>query len=520
MPRLEDFIGSAAPGGRRAQPGDFGTGAAVEQLGRSVGGLGDVFETFAKAEITQQSNAEAAEVRSELNTLLSDPLLTPEQFEKESKEIVKQHQSTLPFPSTKADFSLKVEGLVERGRAKVRGAEMKRMVDRATAHLDRTQQSLANDFGKAESQAEKDEIVEQFGAALDVAQQQRVIGHQDRFNRVKSFTKEAQGGDIREAIRRAKEGPAEGAADAVTGLLDGTLGGELSEADRQSFLSTAVRGWEADLRHRNAEANRLDRARIRAETAAHDSAVSELDKMIDQVDRGDVEQLGAFNIRFEQLFDILSQDERKFYRKRQREGGGLVGGESDPGVYNQLDDLATAGAPETLEGEPIKPAIETAYRNDLLSRPDRDRLLGKSVDRRFGDAEAFMKESLDASGMRLGRRRFVQQAKTAQALRDFQDFKINNPNASREEAFDFAEDLVVAAGTFDLRKIAIANVKPLNSVFSDPTKPLEIDIIATRRATREAFENGELDTREMAVELRRIKRMNIAQEQQRRRKNK
>lgn len=520
MPRLEDFIGAQAPGGRRAQPGDFGSGAGLAQLGRAVGEIGDVLEQFVQTEIAQRSAAEAAEVRAELNTLLADPLLTLDQFEKDSKEIVNRHQATLPFPKTKADFSLKVGGLVERGRAQVRGAQMKRLADEATDHLDRLQQRLADQFGLATSPEVKKEILDEFVHALNIAQQQRVIGHVDRFKREQVFTREVQGGDIREAIRRAKAGPATGAADAVTGLLDGTLGRGLSEADRQSYISTAVRGWEADLRRRNAEANRLDQAQIRALKKTHDAAVTELDNMIDKVDRGDTALLGDFNIRFEELFDVLSQDERKFYRRRQRDGGGLIGGESNPLTYNTLDALATAGQAQTIEGVNVKEAIEIAYRNDLLDRPDRDRLLAKSEDRRFGDAEEFMKDSLDASGMQLGRKRFVQQAKTALALRDFTDFRIANPNATRQEAFDFAEDLVVSAGTFDLRKIAIANIKPLYSIFVDPAKPIEIDIIATRRATRAAWESKELDDRAYQVQLERIVRMEKAQNLARSRRKK
>lgn len=519
MPRLEDFIGSQAPGGRRARPGDFGTGAGLEQLGRAVGQVGDVLEQFAKAEITQRVNAEAAEVRAELNELLDDPLLTPEQFEKDSKEIVKQHQATLPFPRTKADFSLKVAGLVDRGLAQVRGAEMKRLADAATAHLDRMQQRLTDEFGQATTQVEKAEIIDEFLHNLEIAQQTRVIGHVDRFNREQAFLKEGLGGDIRQAIREATLGPPEDAADAVQGLLDGTLGRGLPDADVQAWLRTATNAYESDLRKRAARVVRLSRIEKDRVIAEHKRATNTLDGFLDLADRSTGEEkekaLADFAESFLADFDLFSKEEKEFYRDREREGGGLGGGETDPLIYNQFYSLASAGRLTVRRGGPfLTDEIDKAYREGNLNRAARDNLFATQDDRRFGDAERFLKRALQVGETAFGRDDFIPAQKTAQALQEFTDWKIENPRASREDAQKFAERLARAAGIEELIDIESANLRPFWAVVDDPNRPFEINVPATRAATKRQYDdpNNPISFHDYDTQIHWINRIQRAQE--------
>jgi hypothetical protein len=109
----------------------------------------------------------------------------------------------------------------------------------------------------------------------------------------------------------------------------------------------------------------------------------------------------------------------------------------------------------------------------------------------------------------VGNARFIQQSKSAQALRVFQDWKIAHPKATRDEAFDFSERLVRDSAIVDLGDIAIAQLTPTYIVKVGG----KFDAVATGQKTREAFERGDLDDFEYAEQLRRIEHLERAYQQ-------
>lgn len=508
MPHLQRVLAQPAQFGRRAQPGDFGTGAGEAQVAQAIESVGQVAGQFFDAEMTQQVAVQAAEVREEINELISDPGLDLERFDKESKEILKRHEETISSRRFKSDFSLQVGGLIERGRVRVRSNIWARQVDSAKAKLDRAGRLLADQFGKARTETEKFEIRDEFFTLMAIAESQHLIKDQERFRREQAFQKEALGSDIREAIR-------EDAASAVDGLLAGTLGSGLPEAEIQVWLDRAVAKHSADIRQGNAESARLDREKKAADRAEHKAAKTELDLLLDTSDRGTpseaAEAMGQFNERFEQLFPLFTSAERKSYRVVQMEGGGIGGAATNPGVYNTLYSLASVGALTTTEGELLTDEIEEAYRLGNLRLVHRDSLLATQDDRRFGDSELFLKRSLKVGESAFGEERFIAQQKSAQALQAFTDWKLQNPTASREDATKFVDRLVRAASLEELLDIEIANLQPFFAI-KDPNNPNRIDVLATRRATKaEADREGGLSAFDYAVQLRWIERIERAQ---------
>jgi hypothetical protein len=379
MPRIPRIIAQPRAGGRRAVASDFGGGQGTAAVAGAVSKFGDEAYGFAEADLTQRAAVQVAETRTEVNAVVDelsrdgDYNTHLERFDEATKEIVNQRREQVRFPRFRAAFDQETRSVVERARVHVRGNVWKRQVDNARGNLDRASQLLADQLGEAKDESEKIEIKQQFLMLMEIAERQNLIGAQDRFKREQAFNKEALGSDIREAIR-------EDSAGAVQGLLDGSLGGGLPESEIQVWLDRAVKKYEADLKEDARDERRDRQAQERVEKEERRAAKSELDRLLDT---GDLETLGT---RINDLWDVLSSEDRQFYRRREEAGGGLTGGDSNPVTYNTLDDLASRGKAQTADGLFVEDEIEAAYRRDDLNRADRDRLIKQLSDRRFGDA--------------------------------------------------------------------------------------------------------------------------------------
>ena len=114
--------------------------------------------------------------------------------------------------------------------------------------------------------------------------------------------------------------------------------------------------------------------------------------------------------------DHLSALKLRYYRQRLEAGGGFGDSESNRGVFSDLADRAG-------RGENITDEIDDRFRDGSLSKSDRSTLTKLADDKRFGEAEDYLKAALKVGEGAVGNV-FTQRAKGAEATREFLEWKL------------------------------------------------------------------------------------------------
>lgn len=286
-----------------------------------------------------------------------------------------------------------------------------------------------------------------------------------------------------------------------------------------------MRRYEANLR---SEANSISRGaandeRVRALAEEKNEVV--LDGWLESGDVAEVEKWMAEPANA----GILDSKSRRWYRTRIKEGGGLGQSVTNPNTYIALaamtsmdiDDLRLTGyEAEAGDGSPednptgaplgreemLSSRINAAYRDNRLSRTDRDQLLKARDEHRFGGAQKHLEDSLRA-GLLSGNAGPPSRIKAGEALAEFIDWRTDpaNRKASRADAMSIAR-MLVRDGSFvnyqDLEQVKL-NVSPL--LKRDPVTK-RIDKKASATAILAARNDGRLTETEYAYEMHNLTR--------------
>jgi len=213
---------------------------------------------------------------------------------------------------------------------------------------------------------------------------------------------------------------------------------------------------------------------------------------------------------------ILDSESRRFYRRRIKEGGGLGQTVTNTDTYIALFDMTSMDVEHLREMEAHKmpsgrqlgreeilaDRINEAYRDDRLSRSDRDSLIKASEEHRFGQVQKYLKESLDAGIFEGNAPARVRQQ---EALAEFTDWRTHpdNRNASRREAMAIARGLVEDAADLGKEQGGVFDLKPPRFIVRDEASG-RIDEGASMKAMVDAKNRGDLKQDEFQYQVFRL----------------
>ena len=145
---------------------------------------------------------------------------------------------------------------------------------------------------------------------------------------------------------------------------------------------------------------------------------------------------------------------------------------ADPGAYVDLINRASSG-------EDIRLDAESALRGGRIKKAWYDQIVKQATDHRFGDADSYITTALKTEG------EFnpAAQKMQANAQEQWQQWKIDHPDASRRDAMEEAKAIVEDASIVRGNFLKISTVRPRHAVMAGK----EIDINATRAATMQEF---------------------------------
>lgn len=493
LPGLPRLQAGPAPAPRRASGEDFGAGvgAARQQRAGVLDQVAEASERILSAREGARAGRALSEAQLELeqvhDSLRDDPDESTHEarFEAATKEIGERHRKSL-FGAWQGEFADRFAEASTRGAMRVRDGVRTRRIQAGIADTNATIETLSDLYARSGDDAHLEQGAEAVGRAAGAG---LITPEQARESVATLRSRGARG----LFLRLVREDPMN-----ARQLLVDRAGGmqNMSELERESALAEAELGIAHDLQERRAATELARREREDARKRAADEAQKSADELLFAGRTGELQQLLA------QTRDVMDAGQRRFYLDAIRDGGRAPEGKTNRAVYSDLYGRAAAG-------EPVAGEIDTAYRAGDLTREDRDRLIGAQEDRRFGEPEKFLRDSLEVGESALGQERFVAQAKSAEALRAFGDWKRDHPDATRAEAFEESRRLVQEAAVVDLSQLEVAQLAPRYAVRGDDGR---IDIAATAAATQAALDSGQLDAPGFEEQKRRILRIRAAQQ--------
>jgi len=526
--KLPQVLADPAGLGRRASPDDFGGGQGMAAMGQAVSGVGDIAGRLLDVQQTTLVNTAISDSSVALSELETQESRNPDyagrgaRFLKTSKEIRKGFSNGL-LPKYQAQFDNNYGPMSARGVSRIRSGAWKDTIDTGKATLDVLGRRFAIDAVAAPPGAQRQEKIDNYYNALDVARGQGLISDQDGVKRSERFIDEVMGGDVRQLISQDPF--------AAISALDSTDGrfSDLTPETRAIHRAQAVRSYEANLR---SAANGIARGmaqdeRMRAQAEEKSEVI--LDGWLEAGDTAAVENWMARP----ENDGILDSESRRWYRTRIKAGDGLGRSVTNPDTYIALaamtnmdiGDLRVSGyEPGKGDGsgddyptakplgrdEMLSSRINAAYRDNRLSRSDRDQLLKAREEHRFGGAEKHLEASLRA-GIFSGDAG-ISKIRAQEALSDFLDWRTDpaNRKASRADAMDIAR-LLVRDGTIvpldEQPASQLGFSSRLKYVGGDTNrKTRRIDAEASAKALLAARNAGDLTDYEFAYEMNNLTR--------------
>lgn len=265
-----------------------------------------------------------------------------------------------------------------------------------------------------------------------------------------------------------------------------------TELERQKMLTTAVNTIEQDIVRRDslerAKTAQAERERKLAADNAQRSFVAEANSP-DGLSLEMVQQ-------FEDVLDPSSY--REWTQWVHDTGGRMKPGRTNPAVYQPLRDRAMAGEDVTAD-------VYAAERDGHLTGGDRNALLAVGQNTRFGPADEYLESALKVGDLADDA---VLRARNARAKLYFDQWKMENPNASLGEAIERAELEVRRAIVFDPSRIPVAQTPPM---FAVQGADGSLDAAATRVELTRRFQQTEITRAELERELDLVDRFEQAQ---------
>jgi len=165
----------------------------------------------------------------------------------------------------------------------------------------------------------------------------------------------------------------------------------------------------------------------------------------------------------------------------------------DPDVYVALDTQARSGLD-------VREDAKSAYLRGDLTKSAYDDLLDDAQRIRFGDARKRVVESLKLDNAILdGNAAAAAKSRLSHALRTFDAFRLNNEDATREESFAIADQLVAQATVADLSEVAIFNLTPQHLV--------RVNGLIDEDATNLSIEDSGLNEDQKELEFQALERL-------------
>ena len=268
-----------------------------------------------------------------------------------------------------------------------------------------------------------------------------------------------------------------------------------TEVERQQLITTAVNTIERNLVNRESVARAEESKRERERKKAADRAMRSFVADANTPDGLSIESVMEFE-------DVLEPGEFKTWMQWVHDTGGRMRrSKTNPIVYQEIRDRAAAGEDVTAD-------IYAAERDGDLLGGDRNALLSLGEEARFGPADEYLESALKVGELANNP---ALRARNARAKLFYDQWKMENPNASLGEAMERAEIEVRRALVFDAEAIPIAQTPPLYSVQKADGS---LDPEATQQELTRQWRDGSLSDDEYDRELDLVERFDRAQQAQ------
>jgi hypothetical protein len=480
--------------GRRAGPRDFGGGEGLAAIGQAVGQVGELSLKFLDLQQTTMVNDAVANAQVELSQLESMELENPDfigragRYGEEAARIKKDLSSGL-LPRYRAEYEDRFDPTAARGEARVRKSAWTGQIDAAKASLDVYHRTMSIDAVKAESDTERDLVFGNFNAMLTQRVAQGLIGEAEGVRRSFAFADSVMSGSVRDLIRtnpkRAidelgdPEGPYAGASPEKQGI----------------WMDRAVSAWDAQLRKEGNEERKQYRANEQKRKITGRIASASI---ITDIEAGN---LDAAQTTLEANINNLESGEYQTFLRAITAGGFANPVETNPFVYSELSRMATRDvedlrtwswhhSPDLGKEEIVQDLINKAFLSRQLTLETRDKLVKASKTHRFDTVGGILHDGIEAIQTRysVGRGTSPKKLREGQnVILDWEDWKSENPRASRSEARDKVKDLLEKYDPF-----SVDNPKPK----ADPAevKAASNELIANKdKMSSEEFNRRALD---------------------------
>lgn len=394
-----------------ASPASFGAlqGQAMQRTGRVTQALGEVLQEYGKTKAKAAAVQYGNELEAEANKLSLDPDIEKrgQKFDAIQRKIASKYRGNAG-----------IGGLFDQ-YADTSTQEVRSRFEHKTM-LDGIAESRRNVTMEVESlmlRAATTEDDEEVGVLFQEAQV--ALGDSDLF-----MTKAEQEQTLRDSVGVGLRAMAQTNPHRMlkwTDRLGSMLGPEVTAVYREQALTNIRQAAAAQV----AEERQARQDRINAEK---DASLSAEDRLMD------LERSGRLTLAAVQSEGDLSPAAYKRWKTMATGGGGS--GATDPDLYVALSESADAG-------EDIREKVNAAVNNGITVA-QRDSLLKRSKDMRFGDNRKYISDALDPGALASD---IKMRVKRVRALQSFDDWTRKNPEATFEEAQERADFIIRAATT-------------------------------------------------------------------------
>lgn len=493
LPRLQPGQASL---GRRASPEDFGAGVGqagaqraqifgqVGQVAAEISDANDRIRTAAnQAKLSRIAAQYGADLDRAALDLESDPDLDSheQKIQKSSQDLLEKYRQELP-----AEMHSQLEARVFPDQAHARlsvvsFARTKR-IDNSRADLVEMSRLSADKEAREGDPVRRAQIRGQRVGALDGALHSGILDQAGYDKLVRGSERQVSEADFLAVLEHDPAGAYKALASP-----NSPLAGGLSEAERLERRKSAQEAFEQQLAQRRALVGFSQGQEDRAKKQASDAAQKSADDLLYS---GKIEELHQF---IGQSREVLTPEQYRFYSDAVAQGG--------KGEVKTHEPLYVDLSRKAARGEPISDELQQGYLSKKITREDYDRLSKASEDRRFSSSREFLDHSF-----RQGMFDFdpVRQLKSAEAMKQFDDWMAKNPDAGPQDADKFARETLRAFGIRDVRNL----MKP-----GDPAgKSGGADIGGIVAAATQKRASGQMTDDEYKAELRRARDLETAQQ--------
>lgn len=479
MPRFERV--QESPGQvPSASPDAFGSGQGSAAVAGALGQVAQVSEQIADAAAKQRTSVAIARAGSEIAEASLTISQTPdfetyeERFEADRKRIIEKHRKALG--GIRGAFSAAYEASVSQASNReilsLRSTARKRQIDQAKADLDEAAQLRIQEAASAESDVDRQRILNEQTAAEDLALGSGLITAQEHGKRTRGFRQAVLQNQIAQDTLDDPGGTflilrdPDQAARVYPGL---------EEAERQKYALKSIKRYEALERLQIAQ----DRLAIsQGKEAQRQLAITTEREMILQATPGIGDGISLAEVYA--VSDRVSASTLEDLQEIALSGGFIrpAGGRNS---QTYLDLSAKAARGHDIEAE-----ANEAYRKQQITQGDRDSLLDIRADATITPAREFLDDALNAGLTPT----WARAQRRADGLAEFNEWvhakRLANEPISRADAMQQARDIRDRAQSFiATRELEI--LPPPGAVWEAGSEGRRLDPGATQQAILDRF---------------------------------